>query len=742
MKELKTPGKKIKILFITGILDNRGGAEKNFFEIVLHIDRSQFTPYVLVFRGGKLANCLIDHGVPVEENGVTKLFSLYAWKKGYKLYRFLKKEEIEVVITYHHDPDIWGGMIARLARVPVVISSRRDMGYQLQKVHVWFYRIFHVLFSSYITVSDAVKRQIAQREWQAPRKMEVIHNGVSLDLYPKKNPPLADKIKSDFNIDTSKVIIGMLAAFRPVKGHLSLVEAVGEIVKKNRNIQVILVGNKETEPYLSFFQTVKNRIDELGLQDHFLCLGYQQDALKLLSVFDILVVPAVSEGFSNAILEAMAMEKPVVASDSGGNPEAVEHQKTGLLFKAGDSRSLADALYQLIGDSNLRRAMGKQARRRVEKYFQLKHMVERNEELYRYHLYKPGLKERLALWTESMKINRIKKSVKIMLSHLFFYSGIIQLSKRRNEAKDVKVLAYHSINKITLGPLEIEQEPQNFKQQMLFLKKNYHVLSLSEFIQCMKNGQKYPDNSVLITFDDGYKDNYINAYPVLKKLSLPAVIFLTTDPVEKNIPLFYDSLRYAILNTKRKTLDLHDWGLRLYALYNSELYLKEIICEITDYSKTLSRRRQLEFTDVIFDRLLLDKKSLLSQKLYLDWNEIKEMASSGIEFGAHTMSHPSLGKTSLEQIKKELVESKKLIETRTGKEVVSFAYPFGSSHDYSSTLPDILDENGFECAFMLTPESRSRYWIGRKCVDSHMTAKFNGTFCKPLFACEMANIFS
>lgn len=108
-KTSRESSKRIKILFINSLLNQMGGAEKNLYDIVHNIDRSKFFPYVLAFRGGELTTSLLRHGIPVETNGVSKLLTGYALKKGLELYRFLKREKIEVVVTYHHDSDIWGG---------------------------------------------------------------------------------------------------------------------------------------------------------------------------------------------------------------------------------------------------------------------------------------------------------------------------------------------------------------------------------------------------------------------------------------------------------------------------------------------------------------------------------------------------------------------------------------------------------------------------------------------------------
>ena len=144
-------------------------------------------PYVLAFKGGELTEELETRGINVQVNGVSKLISYNALKKGKDLYYFLKKVKIQVIVTYHHDADIWAGIIARLAGVLVVISSRRDMGYQLAKKHIWFYRIFSHLFSSFITVSEAVGLEISRREWIGQGRIKVIHNGLRTDLYSKKH---------------------------------------------------------------------------------------------------------------------------------------------------------------------------------------------------------------------------------------------------------------------------------------------------------------------------------------------------------------------------------------------------------------------------------------------------------------------------------------------------------------------------------------------------------------------------
>lgn len=371
---------KIKILFITSLLAKRGGAEKNFCDVLLGLDREKYDPSALVFQGGEQSDLLRREGIPVLVNGVTRLLSRHAIRKGREAIRRMKAERTDIVVTYHHDADIWGAVVARLAGVPRVISSRRDMGYQLERKHVWFYRLFQFLFDGFITVSDAVKGEIRRRDWIRPEKVRVIHNGIRPGIYDQDfNVP---EIRKRLGIDPSKTVIGSVASFRPIKGQLFLVEAVRELVDRHKDLLVVFVGHDDSE----YGRLVKKRIEEAGLGSSFLFLGERSDIPELLSVFDVFVLSSVHEGFSNAIVEAMAAGVPVIAPNSGGNPEAVDHGKSGFLFTPCDSRSLAEMLSKLIGDINLRNIMGYEGKSKVMRCFRQEEMIRANEAYYTFLL--------------------------------------------------------------------------------------------------------------------------------------------------------------------------------------------------------------------------------------------------------------------------------------------------------------------------------------------------------------------
>lgn len=733
---------KIKVLYITSLFGKMGGAERNIYDIVCNIDKNRFTPYVFCLKGGELVEEIKSKGINAKIIDLEKIFSIQGLKKGIDLFRFIRKEGIQVVVTYHHDADIWGGITAKLARVPIVISSRRDIGYQLQKKHVWMYRILNRFYTKIISVSDAVKREIVNREWADPDKIVTIYNGVKHQNYQcNTNKDDAAAIKESLGIEPSKIIIGALGAFRPIKGQIYLVKAIAEVVKKHSNIKVLMVGYKET----GYYKEVQQLINELGLKEYFICTGDRYDIPRLLSIMDIFVLPSISEGLSNALLEAMSAGKPVIATHSGGNPEVVIHNETGLLVPPCGSTALSSAIQMLLEDEKLRNSIGSKGQNRVEKEFSLKKMVERNEELYEFLI----LRQNRSKFADSKSRYAyvIKKFVKLTLSYIIYYLGIAAIYKNVISKKP-QILAYHSINKISLRSLEIEQDVRNFEQQMIYLKNNFSILSPSEFLACRNNGAGFPKNAVMITFDDGYRDNYINAFPILKKYNIPAIIFITTDPIETREPLFFDALRYAIINSPRFILDLRDIGLSKYQLdKKNELLLLKAIRDITEFSKSMDSISKSRLIHTIYERLWLGWEEVKNKKIYLSWDEISEMAGNGVEFGSHTKTHPQLSALTFEECKDELVCSKKIIEERTGRKARVIAYPFGWPNEFNNMVEKAAREVGYECAFSLYRDKNGlannyNYTIGRKMVDSHMSSDFSGKFCKPLFAADIVGVYN
>ncbi|MCS6861161.1 MAG: glycosyltransferase, partial [Abditibacteriales bacterium] len=224
-----------------------------------------------------------------------------------------------------------------------------------------------------------------------PERITVIYNGVDLDRFEtcaRRRVGVGDHDasgegecrpslpESSTTASRATFHVGCVGTLRPVKGHRYLIEAIAAVREKVPHVHLSLVGDGPARGELDDLR------QRLGLNGCVSLLGMRDDVDALLKQFDVFVLPSLSEGISNALLEAMAAGLPVVATDVGGNPEVVQHGVTGLLVPPQDSRALAEALWQLLTDADGRCAMGRKGRERVETYFSLSAMAQRYGEIY------------------------------------------------------------------------------------------------------------------------------------------------------------------------------------------------------------------------------------------------------------------------------------------------------------------------------------------------------------------------
>lgn len=253
------------------------------------------------------------------------------------------------------------------------------------------------------------------------------------------------------------------------------------------------------------------------------------------------------------------------------------------------------------------------------------------------------------------------------------------------------IICYHRIsddNNSYLRPTNVA----DFANQMQYLSKVYKPVSLEEIVQHIKNGTPLPSKSIAITFDDGYRDIYENAYPILRKYGIPATIFLTTGYVgTAEIPL-WDKAFYAPSKAKKRT--------PVPGILDAEH------SEPPD-RKTMhmpaQMRNQLDEKDrsyAVVDQPDARIHNHAEKSLMLSWEEVREMSDNGILFGSHTLTHPFLTKISRKQVQKEIYISKQIIEQQIGKSVTTFAYPGG---DFDPDIEEIVKEAGYSAAVSTVP---------------------------------------
>lgn len=375
---------QIPILYLIDFLNFFSGTEKNLYDLVRMIDKKKFKPYIITFEGTETFRKQVEAlGVPIQILGLKKIYGIKAFKVFFKLRRFIKNENIQIIQTFHTNPDLYGTVLAKLSGIPIIVSSRRDMGFTRNSRNILSYRILNRFVDGFICVSEAVKNLTLREGGASLNKIKVIYNGIDINQFDKDID--TDSIKKDLNLLYSVPTIGVLGNFNLIKGHIYFFKAVSLVRKKIPNLQCILVGKGLLEHKL------KRQAHELKIDDCVHFLGHRSDIPEVLSVMDILVVPSLSEGFSNTILEALYMRRPVLATKVGGNPEVIIQGETGILIPPKNSFEMAKKIITLLNDKNLSTKLGENGRKLVSKKFIINKMVAETESFYINLLKRKGL---------------------------------------------------------------------------------------------------------------------------------------------------------------------------------------------------------------------------------------------------------------------------------------------------------------------------------------------------------------
>ncbi|MBU4287992.1 MAG: polysaccharide deacetylase family protein [Proteobacteria bacterium] len=275
----------------------------------------------------------------------------------------------------------------------------------------------------------------------------------------------------------------------------------------------------------------------------------------------------------------------------------------------------------------------------------------------------------------------------------------------------VFILLYHKVDYKAPPFFGVAVRPDVFERQIRFLKRYYKIVDLSALNQSEQINRTYSTDVIVITFDDGYRNNYKHAFPILKKYNVPATIFLATDYIGNNRLLWYDELSWILY----KAVNLPD-SRRLMRFELSPEIIREVERFLAaDSSGRISILRSLvallkaysaQERDEVIKRLAqacrINKWPGNKDRPMLSWDEVRDMAAHGISFGSHTMSHPVLSTIPMSEVKREIGESKRIIEEQIQKPVTTFAYPYGKYTDYTDEVTKVLFDGGFEYACTTT----------------------------------------
>jgi peptidoglycan/xylan/chitin deacetylase (PgdA/CDA1 family) len=345
----------------------------------------------------------------------------------------------------------------------------------------------------------------------------------------------------------------------------------------------------------------------------------------------------------------------------------------------------------------------------------------------------------------SPSASRSGSSLKKRLLDFAYRAGWLRLG-RQLWARSLTVVNYHRIDDTQRPGFDsfkpnVSANPQDFERQMEYLAKWFHVISLQDLVQWLDGRKELPPYAALITFDDGYLDNYTTAYPILRRHNLPALIFLTTGHIGTDAPFYWDLAAYCFHHTQKDHM-LFPAGKTVHWTHQSER--EGAGKDWVEQLKSMPHREKQAWVDRLPGESGVSIPGGFFQNLMMNWEHIREMRHGGIEFGAHTVHHPILTRISLEDVYLEVHESKSKIETETGLPVLGFAYPNGQASDLTSAIEKIVAGSGIRAAFTLLngPDSlaevkRNPYAIRRIFISHRHSLPVFASLLHPLHRYEI-----
>ncbi len=282
--------------------------------------------------------------------------------------------------------------------------------------------------------------------------------------------------------------------------------------------------------------------------------------------------------------------------------------------------------------------------------------------------------------------------------------GIDRLFAYFNRRRPV-VLAFHGVTSEVPGHVcnheGMHLHRPIFEQLMEFIASRYHAVPLSQVVGWLEGGGVLPDRAVVITFDDGYRNVLTEAGPVLKRLGIPATLFVATDFVFRHEMLWTDRLSSALFLTResRLKIDAPNGALDLPLRTDAEKVAADR--RLLAVCKSLPDSSRVPLLDRIVDALGVDEARLAAawpNHAPISPHELRQLPEIGIEVGSHTCSHAIVTRMSGEQVARELAESKRLIEESTGRSCDHFSYPNGGPADFDTGTRRSVVDAGYRSA--------------------------------------------
>ncbi|UCG51790.1 MAG: polysaccharide deacetylase family protein [Candidatus Latescibacterota bacterium] len=329
----------------------------------------------------------------------------------------------------------------------------------------------------------------------------------------------------------------------------------------------------------------------------------------------------------------------------------------------------------------------------------------------------------------------MKTIAKTIAKHVLYISGFYRLCRRRASSakKRLLILMYHDVledEDADTGQLIDDESPtrSQFDAHLREIVRNYRVVSVGQAVDEIQSENGLETDSVAVTFDDGYASVYSIAYPLLRKYSVPATVFLLTGWIESDTVFWWQHVRDMVKKssfTGVKSAELGEIVGFHTGSFKSGLdidmeFRRQLARRLQSQLKTIPDDDRLSRLEKLQDLLFPDGDYVFGGEKALSWDQIRVMADNGMDFQAHTSSHIDMRFADLETIERDIIQSKKDIESQIGRLVNGFAFPYGKDLDSYVAAENILRKNGFRYACTAYPginsDASNLYALRRGCL--------------------------
>jgi L-malate glycosyltransferase len=354
---------------------NVGGTEMNALRTAARLDRTRFRVTVVTLRGeGPLAQRYAELGIPVQRFPIFSLYSPATVRQSIRLARFLEEERVSVVHCHDQYSNFFSVASARLARVPVILASKRWLHSTLP------YRIANGigfrLSTRVLANSPAVAASLERDDRLGAKRVVVVPNFVDEMAFAAPTDAQLREWRRELQLHDGARVICIIASLLPIKDHGTLLRAASLLRGRWPDLRVVIVG---AGPALASLETLAQT---LGVADIVRFAGLRPQVPSFHYLFEVSVLCSTSEGFPNTLVEAMAAGRPIVATDVGGVRDAVRNDDNGLLVPAQNPEAVAGAVDSLLTDPERARQMGNKGRGRARDEFSTQVVIGSLERLY------------------------------------------------------------------------------------------------------------------------------------------------------------------------------------------------------------------------------------------------------------------------------------------------------------------------------------------------------------------------